>query len=279
MGQLQYRSETGRRNGTLVIVRHGESAYNRDNRLAGTIDTWLTEQGIEQAQEVGSALRAHGFRPSIAIASQLARARHTASHILCKIGLPMMPILIRPDMAERHCGALTGMEKNMAREMFGEQFRHSYHTVLPPMDCNHPCHPDSPQAVDEFKIRQMLARTDLSPEERTALEENPPMQMKAITSPEHGSESLENVVARVEGFWKTELLSMMQAGQKVLISAHDISLRALSMIVEGMKPEEVVKYEIDNCKPLQFTIHCPSNSREWTLIGKELITGKGRMVG
>ena len=217
--------------GTLIIVRHGQSEYNAANIFAGWVETPLTAKGIQQARDTGAILKEHGFTPDIVYSSTLSRATDTARETLAAMGIPGMKIIEDPALLERHYGGLTGMNKKQVEEKFGpEQFkiyRRSYDQPPPAMDTTHPSHPENPASAD-----------------------------KVIGMPPSGqcTESLKDVVDRVVPFWENELLPRLKRGENILVAAHGNSLRALSMIVERMTPDQVKEYEIANGVPIKLEI-------------------------
>lgn len=230
---------------TLILIRHGESEYNQQNRFAGWVDTKLTPKGIAQAHAAGETLKKIGFRPDVVYVSTLSRAIDTASEMLAAMGLPNVALTQRPALRERHYGGLTGMDKKQAEAEFGPElflkYRRSYDTPPPPMRPEHPYHPENPAKSDKV----------------TALPENG-----------KGTEALADVVARVTPFWEKELLPLLQQGKNVLISAHGNSLRALSMIIEHMTPEQVTKYEMANAEPVLYAIESAPGRAGWEVSQK-----------
>ncbi len=236
MGFADKEEKTGR----LVLVRHGQSVFNEENRFAGWVDTPLTSLGIKQAQEAGQQLKEIGFKPDVVISTVFSRASETAKTILNVLGVPNKEIVPSSEMMERHYGGLTGMNKSEAKEHYGDEqflaFRRSFDTRPPVMDEAHPYHPDN--------------KSD---------------KPKVIAMPENGkgTESLEDVVARVKPFWEKELLPRLQKGENIMIAAHGNSLRALTMIIKNMSKDEIQKYEMDNAKPYVYDITAAKDLKSW----------------
>lgn len=235
--------------GELVIVRHGQSAANADNSFAGWENTPLSDIGVEQAEEAGVSLRKAGFKPDIVYSSPLDRAHHSAKFILAGMGMPKKEIRSFSALMERHYGALTGLNKDDARERYGkdavETMRRSYDAPLIPMDETHPYHPNNPA---------------------------PGPKVIGIPLNGKGHETLKDVMERVNAFYRQEILPRMQNREKVLIVAHGTSLRALSMILENLTPDQIQqmsptdykKYEIPNASPIRYHITSEKGSDCWT---------------
>jgi 2,3-bisphosphoglycerate-dependent phosphoglycerate mutase len=222
--------------GKLVIVRHGQSQANLDNVFAGWVNSPLTDTGIQQAKSAGDILKRSGFKPDVVYASTLIRAINTAKEMLTVMGMADKAIIQNADLLERHYGSLTGMDKTKAKATFGDDmfltYRRSFEEPPPPMDASHPAHPQG----------------------------SGPAHLKVIDMPPggKGTESLSDVVERVKPFWEKELLPRLKKGENILISAHGNSLRALSMIIEGMTPNEVKLYEMDNAVPIGYDFTFPA---------------------
>jgi 2,3-bisphosphoglycerate-dependent phosphoglycerate mutase len=250
-------AEKAKKTGELVIIRHGQSQANLDNVFAGWAETPLTTEGKRQAEAAGDKLRKDGFVPDVVFSSTLERAIDTTKIALNSMGLTVSDdtIIKDPALLERHYGGLTGMDKAKAEEEFGKdkflEYRRSFDVPPPAMDESHSCHPD-----------------------------NPSQGLKVIGMPPNGegTESLSDVVDRVKPFLEKEILPRMAKGEKVLIGAHGNSLRALSMLIEGMTPDEVKGYEIANGVPIKYKISVPQKSTTeqptWTF-EKSIMTGQG----
>ncbi len=226
--------------GRLVLVRHGQSKFNEENRFAGWVNTPLTQLGVNQAQEAGQQLKQIGFKPDTVISTVFSRALDTAKNILSVLGVTNKQIEQSSAMMERHYGGLTGMDKDEAKAKYGDEqflaFRRSFNTRPPVMDKDHPYHPDN--SSDKPKV---------------------------IGMPDNGlgTESLEDVVNRVKPYWEKELLPRLQKGENIMIAAHGNSLRALTMIIKNMSKEEIQTYEMANAKPYVYDITSAKNSTKW----------------
>lgn len=215
--------------GTLVIIRHGQSNDNLAKRWSGWSDAQLTEKGVADALSAGEKMKASGFTPDVVYSSTLTRARNTAEKVLEGLGIETNVNEVS-DIMERHYGALTGKNKEEAKQEYGEElfmaYRRSYETAPPPMTPDHKQHPHNPNAGPD----------------------------KVVGMPPNGkfTESLKDVKERVEPFWKNTVVGLLNSGKNVLLVAHGNSLRAMSMIVEGMTPAEVEVYEMPNTVPVMY---------------------------
>lgn len=237
--------------GQLVLVRHGQSVFNAENKFAGWVDTPLTDLGKEQAELTGEKLRKDGFVPDVVFTSDLSRAIDTGKIVLAKMGLPGMHMIQREEVRERHYGGATGWDKAETKAKLGEDglltLRRSFDVPPPVMDKDHPYHPQNPADVP-----------------------------KVIDMPENGTESLKDVVERVKPFWEKEILPRLQKGENIMIAAHGNSLRALTMIVEKMTPDEVKKFEMENAVPVKLEIESAPGTKEWTFKKRSIVTGEGQ---
>jgi 2,3-bisphosphoglycerate-dependent phosphoglycerate mutase len=226
--------------GTLVLVRHGQSEFNAQNTFAGWVDTPLTQKGIDQAIKAGNALKDGKFKPDIVFSSKLSRAIDTGRNVLNALGMPNKEIIQLDDLIERHYGALTGKNKAQAEAELGKkkfnEYRRSYDNPPPAMDESHPCHPDN---------------------------KTPGPKVVGMPKNGKGTESLEDVVARVKPIWEEKLLPELQKGKNIMIAGHGNTLRALAMIVKGMSKEEVVGYEMENAKPVMINVTSAKGSNKW----------------
>jgi len=213
----------------LVIIRHGESIWNKENIFNGWIDTPLSEKGIEQAKKAGQILKEKGFSFDVAFTSLLERASNTLNLILKEMNLSI-PVEESWRLNERHYGALQGENKDEMRKKFGaeqvEIWRRSYN-VRPP----------------EKKEERELGYKEVK-------EGEVPL-----------TESLEDTEKRLLPYWQDSIVPQIKEGKKIIISAHGNSIRALIKNIEGLSEEEIVKVEVpvgiplvyeldDNLKPL-----------------------------
>lgn len=214
---------------TLVLVRHGESTWNRENRFTGWTDVPLTDTGIEQAREAGRLIRAEGLEFDLAYTSVLQRALWTLWHALDTMERTWLPVLNRWQLNERHYGALQGLNKaDMARQYGDEQvliWRRSYDTPPPALA------PDDPRCERSDRRYAGLA----------------PDQVPL-------TECLKDTVARVLPLWHEEIAPAIRRGQRLLISAHGNSMRALVKYLDGISDADIVGLNIPNGIPLVYTL-------------------------
>ena len=213
----------------LVLIRHGESTWNLENRFTGWTDVPLTPTGVEQAQLAGHLLREAGMDFDISYTSVLQRAVWTLWHALDEMDRTWLPVRHDWRLNERHYGALQGLNKaNMARQYGDEQvlqWRRSYDTPPPPLQ------PDDPRSE-----RGDLRYARLQPEQIPL------------------SECLKDTVARVLPFWNECVVPAVKGGQRLLIAAHGNSIRALVKHLDGIADEDIVGVNIPNGIPLIYEL-------------------------
>lgn len=214
---------------TLVLLRHGQSVWNLENRFTGWTDVGLTEQGREEARTAGRLMAEEGLVPDIVFTSVLRRATETADLALEAAGWRDVPIKRSWRLNERHYGALQGLDKKETAARHGDEqvllWRRSYDVRPPALDRDDPRHP----ANDELYA-------GIPPEEL------PP------------TEALADVVARMIPYWEEEIVPELEAGKTVLIVAHGNSLRALVKHLDGLSEQEVIDLNIPTGIPLVYTL-------------------------
>ena len=214
---------------TLVLVRHGESTWNLENRFTGWTDVGLTDTGVKQAQEAGRLLKESGFDFDIGYTSVLQRAIWTLWHTLDQMGRTWLPVVKDWRLNERHYGALQGLNKaDMARQYGDEQvliWRRSYDTPPPPL-----------QADDPRSERGDRRYAQLKPEQIPL------------------TECLKDTVARVLPCWNDTLAPALRANQRVLVAAHGNSMRALVKYLDGISDTDIVGLNIPNGIPLVYEL-------------------------
>jgi 2,3-bisphosphoglycerate-dependent phosphoglycerate mutase len=214
---------------TLVLLRHGESTWNLENRFTGWTDVGLTDTGVKQAQEAGRLLMQEGFEFDISYTSVLKRAVWTLWHALDQMDRTWLPVVNDWRLNERHYGALQGLNKaDMARQ-YGEQqvliWRRSYDTPPPALK------PDDPRSE---RGDRRYAR--LKPEQIPL------------------TECLKDTVARVLPCWNDTLAPALRNGQRVLVAAHGNSMRALVKYLDGISDADIVGLNIPNGIPLVYEL-------------------------
>ena len=213
----------------VVLLRHGESLWNRENRFTGWTDVGLTERGAEEAKEAGRLLTEGGYTFDVAYTSVLSRAIKTLWVVLEEMGLMWIPEYKRWRLNERHYGALQGLDKAETAALHGEDqvqiWRRSFSVPPPPLD------PD-----DERVPHRDPRYHDLKSEELPL------------------TESLADTVARFLPYWNETIAPSIRAGKNVLIAAHGNSLRALVKHSDQMSEEEIIDLNIPTGIPLVYEL-------------------------
>lgn len=211
----------------LVLIRHGESEWNKLNLFTGWTDVELSEKGVEEAHRAGKTLRAEGYDFDIVYTSLLKRAIHTMNDVLFELDREWLPVVKTWRLNERHYGALQGLNKAETAAKYGEEqvkiWRRSY-------DC-------PPPALDENDPR------------------NPALQAQFRDVPKRDlplHESLEMTVARAVPFFESTIKKEMEKGKRVLVVAHGNSLRALVKYFDNMADDEIVGVNIPTGVPLVY---------------------------
>ncbi len=214
---------------TLVLLRHGESTWNKENRFTGWTDVDLSDKGIQEAHDAGKLLKAEGYTFDIAYTSVLKRAIRTLWIGLDEMDLMWIPVRRCWRLNERHYGALQGLNKaEMAKEYGDEQvliWRRSYDTPPPALTEDDKRYPGKdPRYKDLDKADVPL------------------------------TEALKNTVERFVPYWTSEIAPTVKSGQRVLIAAHGNSLRALVKYLDEVSDEEIVSLNIPTGIPLVYEL-------------------------
>ncbi len=213
----------------LVLLRHGESTWNRENRFTGWTDVDLTEKGIEEARQAGRELKAAGFRFDLAFTSLQKRAIRTLWLVLEEMDLMWIPVHRSWRLNERHYGALQGLNKAETAAKFGDdqvlRWRRSYDEPPPPVDESDERYPGGDPRYRHLPKNQLPR-----------------------------SECLKDTVARVLPYWNEVIAPEIRAGRKVLIAAHGNSLRALVKHLDNLSGEAVVGLNIPTGIPLVYEL-------------------------
>ena len=215
--------------GNLVIVRHGESVWNQENRFTGWQDVALSDKGRIEAKKGGVALNTRKYQFDLCYTSVLKRAIHTLDFVLNEIDQVWLPVHKEWRLNERHYGNLTGLNKTEMAEKHGEAqvkiWRRSY-DVPPPLmsktDERHPSHDSRYKMIPANEIPS--------------------------------GESLKDTVARFLPLWKQKITADLQAGKKVLIVAHGNSLRALIQHLENLSQDEIMNVNMPTGIPLAYKL-------------------------
>ena len=213
----------------VVLLRHGESTWNRENLYTGWTDVDLSDTGVAEAHEAGRLLRDGGHEFDVAFTSVLKRAIRTLWIALDELDLMWIPVSKSWRLNERHYGALQGLNKAQTAEQYGDEqvrlWRRSYDVPPPPLD------PDDPR----FPGRDPRY-ADVAPEDLPRCE------------------ALKNTVARFLPYWHEQIAPVIQSGKRVLIVAHGNSLRALVKYLDQMSDEAIVGLNIPTEVPLVYDL-------------------------
>jgi 2,3-bisphosphoglycerate-dependent phosphoglycerate mutase len=226
----------------LVLIRHGESTWNLENRFTGWTDVPLTETGVQQAREAGRLLREAGYEFDVAYTSVLKRAIWTLWHALDEMDRTWLPIVNDWRLNERHSGALQGLNKaDMARQYGDAQvliWRRSYDTPPPTLDA------DDPRGQ-----RHDLRYARLAPDQVPL------------------TECLKDTVARVLPCWHERIAPAIRAGQRLVIAAHGNSMRALVKYLDGISDHDIVGLNIPNGIPLVYELDADLKPQQHYYLG------------
>jgi 2,3-bisphosphoglycerate-dependent phosphoglycerate mutase len=221
---------------TLVLLRHGESIWNKENRFTGWTDVDLSDRGREEAATAGRLMKAEGLTFDLAYTSVLKRAIRTCWIVLDELDLLWIPVIRSWRLNERHYGALQGLNKAEIAAKHGDAkvkiWRRSYDTRPPALDKDDPRHPGR--------------------DPRYAF-------MPAVDLPL--TESLKDTVARFLPFWDDTIAPAIHDGKRVLIAAHGNSLRALVKYLDRMSDEEIVELNIPTGVPLVYELDEALNAK------------------
>ena len=211
----------------LVLVRHGQSEWNKKNLFTGWQDIDLSEQGAKEALDAGKLLKKEGFTFDLAYTSYLKRAIKTLNYILEESGQLWIPVKKSWKLNERHYGALQGLNKEETRQKYGKEqvhlWRRSYQSSPPALETSDPQYPGLDPRYNQLDLAEI------------------PL-----------SENLEQTVNRVLPYWREEIAPQVKAAKKIIISAHGNSLRALVKILEELSAEELLDLEIPTGRPLVY---------------------------
>ncbi len=213
----------------LVLIRHGESTWNLENRFTGWTDVDLTDTGIAQAKDAGRLLREQAFDFDLAYTSVLKRATRTLWHCLDELDRTWLPVVHSWRLNERHYGALQGLNKADIAKQYGDEqvlaWRRSYDIPPPALD------PQDPRSE-----RSDVRYAKLSPEQVPL------------------TECLKDTVARVLPFWNDAMAPAVRAGKRIVVSAHGNSIRALVKYLDKVSDSDIVRLNIPNGIPLVYEL-------------------------
>lgn len=213
----------------LVLLRHGESVWNKENRFTGWTDVDLSEKGVEEAHEAGRVLREEDYTFDCAFTSVLKRAIRTLWIVLDETDLMWIPVTRSWRLNERHYGALQGLNKAEMAAKFGDEqvfiWRRSYATQPPALekdDARHPSHDRRYAGIPEAEAT--------------------------------GTECLKDTVGRFLPYWEDEIVPALKSGKRVLIAAHGNSLRALVKHLDTIPDDEIAQLNIPTGIPLVYEL-------------------------
>lgn len=213
----------------LVLVRHGQSIWNLENRFTGWTDVELSEQGIKEAREAGKVLKEKGFEFDVAYTSVLKRANDTLNYILEELGEKEIPIKKTWRLNERHYGALQGLNKDETRKKYGEE-----------------------------QVLLWRRSTDVKPPELSEDDERYPgndPKYKDLSKKElPKTENLIDTINRVMVYWDSDIKKDLEDGKRVIIAAHGNSLRGLIKYLDNMTDEDIIKLELETGNPICYEL-------------------------
>ncbi len=212
----------------LVLIRHGESEWNRLNLFTGWTDVELTDKGLAEAHEAGRQLKAAGFDFDLAYTSYLKRAIHTLDTVLTELDRSWLPVHKAWQLNERHYGALQGLNKVETAEKYGEEqvkiWRRSFDVLPPSLEASDD---RNPRLQDQYR--------------RVPTEESLPL-----------AESLATTIERVVPYFETVIRPQMAEGQRIIIAAHGNSLRALVKYFDKLSSDQIMEVNIPTGVPLVY---------------------------
>jgi 2,3-bisphosphoglycerate-dependent phosphoglycerate mutase len=243
----------------LVLVRHGESTWNLENRFTGWTDVDLTPTGVAQAIAAGKLLKAEGYDFDLCLTSVLKRATRTLWHCLDEMDRTWLPVAHSWRLNERHYGALQGLNKAETARKFGDEqvlaWRRSYDIAPPPLEPN-----------DPRSERSDIRYAKLAPGQVPL------------------TECLQDTVARVMPFWSDAMAPAIRAGKRILVSAHGNSMRALVKYLDEVSDADIVGLNIPNGIPLVYDLdaqlkpirHCYLGDAEAAARAAAAVANQGR---
>jgi 2,3-bisphosphoglycerate-dependent phosphoglycerate mutase len=214
---------------TLVLLRHGQSTWNLENRFTGWYDCDLSPRGVDEAKSAGGLLLDARIDVDVAHTSVLTRAIRTLDLTLSELGRSWVPVYRHWRLNERHYGDLTGLDKAETREKYGDElfmaWRRSYATPPPPIGADNPWNPGSDP-------RYASLAPDVVP----------------------ATECLKDVVVRMLPYWYDAIVPDLRAGRVVLVAAHGNSLRALIKHLDDISDNEITELEIPTGVPMVYQL-------------------------
>lgn len=213
----------------VVLLRHGESTWNKENRFTGWTDVDLSEKGNEEAKKAGKVLKQDGYTFDMAFTSVLKRAIKTLNLVLDEMDLVWIPVIKNWRLNERHYGALQGLDKSETAAKHGEEqvkiWRRAYDIAPPPLGKTDPRYPGNSPIY-----------SNLNPSELPA------------------TECLKDTVARFVPYWENTIAPEVKKGKKVIIAAHGNSLRALVKYLDNVSDKDILELNIPTAMPLVYEL-------------------------
>lgn len=213
----------------LVLVRHGQSMWNLENKFTGWTDVELSQQGIAEAKEAGRVLKRLGFRFDLAYTSVLKRAEDTLDYILKEMEQEDIEIKRSWKLNERHYGALQGLNKDETKKKYGEEqvllWRRSTDTRPPELEETDARYPGNDPKYKELS-KDELPKT----------------------------ENLVDTIKRVVEYWNSDIKQEIKKGKRVIIAAHGNSLRALIKYLDNISDEDIIKLELQTGNPICYEL-------------------------
>lgn len=213
----------------LVLLRHGESTWNKENRFTGWTDVDLSEKGVEEGKKAGKVLNDNGYEFNLAFTSVLKRAIKTLFYTLNAMDLLWIPVIKSWRLNERHYGALQGLDKSETAAKHGEEqvkiWRRAYDIAPPALEKNDPRFPGNAAAYKDLDPRDLPA-----------------------------TECLKDTVARFIPYWENTIAPEIKKGKKVIIAAHGNSLRALVKYLDNVSDKDILELNIPTGMPLVYEL-------------------------
>lgn len=213
----------------LVLVRHGQSMWNLENKFTGWTDVPLSEKGVQEAIDAGRVLKEKGFSFDIAFTSVLKRAEDTLGYILKELGEENIEIKRSWKLNERHYGALQGLNKDETRDKYGADqvllWRRSVDVRPPELDVNDPRYPGNDPKYSKLSAEE-LPKT----------------------------ENLQDTIKRVLEYWNSDIRPELEKKKQAIIAAHGNSLRGLIKYLDNMTDEDVIKLELETGNPICYEL-------------------------
>lgn len=213
----------------LVLVRHGQSVWNLENKFTGWTDVPLSENGIKEAKRAGIALKEKGYTFDLAFTSVLKRAEDTLNYILKEMDLENIEVRHNWRLNERHYGALQGLNKDETRKKYGDEqvklWRRSANVRPPALEKTDPRYPGNDPKYKDLTLDELPT-----------------------------TENLMDTIKRVIEYWNSDIKQELLNGRKVIIVAHGNSLRGLMKYLDNMSDEEVIGLEIETGNPICYEL-------------------------